>query len=264
VSSELAERIERLRLFGRKESLIPPIALMHDGPATYREFRDNGREFLRHYVELCGLKPSDRVLDIGSGIGRKTFALTGYLDASGSYVGLDPVSSGVDWCTTHYSTAYPNFTFQHVDVRNGAYNPAGAISASEYVFPFEDGHFDLVVLNSVFTHMLPADVEHYMGEIARVLRPQGRCLISWFLLNEESLPLIEAGRSTLGLVHRVGPARAVRDDRPEEAIGYDEAFVLDLYRREGMDVADGPRYGSWCGRDGFLSYQDLIVARKQA
>jgi SAM-dependent methyltransferase len=260
----LPERLERIRLFGRDESLIPPIALMHDGPATYREFRDNGREFLRHYIELCGLKPSDRVLDIGSGIGRKTFPLTGYLEPSGSYVGLDPVAAGVEWCTAHYTTRYPNFRFQLIDVRNGAYNPTGAISASEYRFPFEDGEFDLVVLNSVFTHMLPIEVEHYMAEIARVLRPHGRCLISWFLLNEESRRLIETGRSTLNLRHPFGRARAVRRDRPEEAIGFDEEFVVDLYRREALDVSRGPSYGSWCGRDRFLSYQDLIVARKPA
>jgi SAM-dependent methyltransferase len=256
----LRERFERWRLFGRQASLIPTEELMHDGPATYREFRDNGREFVRHYVELAGLKPSDRILDVGSGIGRKTFALVEFLNEQGSYVGLDPVAAGVEWCAAHYTPRYPSFTFQHVDVRNGAYNPTGAIAAAEYRFPFEDNEFDLVVLNSVFTHMLPADVEHYMAEIARVLRVGGRCLISWFLLNAESTALIQAGLSTLNLRHPLGPARAVRDDRPEEAIGYDEAFVLDLYRHAGLDVASGPHYGSWCGRDIFVSYQDLIVA----
>ena len=46
--------------------------------------------------------------------------------------------------------------------------------ASEYTFPYEDGEFDVVVLTSVFTHMLPDDVAHYLDEIARVLKPGGR------------------------------------------------------------------------------------------
>jgi SAM-dependent methyltransferase len=260
----IRERLLRRRLFGRQSSLVPPIELMHDGPATYEEFRENGREFLRHYIQLAGLKPWERILDVGSGIGRKTVALTTYLDTRGSYVGLDPVAGGVDWCTTHYTSRFPNFTFQLIDVRNGAYNPGGAVAASELRFPFDDEDFDLVVLNSVFTHMLPPDVEHYMAEIRRVLRPAGRCLISWFLINDESRALIAANKSTLALVHPFGPARAVRDDRPEQAIGFDEPWVLDLYRREGLDVGAGPHYGSWCGRERFLSYQDLIVARKPA
>ena len=57
--------------------------------------------------------------------------------------------------------------------------------------------------------MVAEEVEHYLSEIARVLKPGGRCLISFFLLNEESLGLIARGKSTIDLRHELGLARAV-------------------------------------------------------
>lgn len=45
--------------------------------------------------------------------------------------------------------------------------------------------------------MLPSDVEHYLSEIARVLRKNGRCLVTFFLLNAESLQLTKSGAGSL-------------------------------------------------------------------
>ncbi len=53
-----------------------------------------------------------------------------------------------------------------------------------------------VLLTSVFTHMLPQDMDNYLSEVARVLKPDGRCLITYFLLNPESLALIDAEESS--------------------------------------------------------------------
>ena len=63
------------KLFGHYASLIPPLELMHDGPVGFEEFKTNGEEFFRYYTKLCDLKPYERMLDVGSGIGRKTFLL---------------------------------------------------------------------------------------------------------------------------------------------------------------------------------------------
>src|SRR6516165_10434670 len=75
------------KLFGHYASLIPPLELMHDGPVGFEEFKTNGEEFFRYYTELCDLKPNEKMLDVGCGIGRKTFLLTTYLSAEGSYEG---------------------------------------------------------------------------------------------------------------------------------------------------------------------------------
>jgi SAM-dependent methyltransferase len=252
-----------LARFRRQTALVPPIELMHDGPQSFKEFKKNGDEFLRYYISICGLKPDEQMLDVGSGIGRKTLPLVGYLSESGSYDGLELVKSGVDWCTERYTGKYPNFRFHRIDVRNELYNPEGRYKATEYRFPFADERFDLVVLNSVFTHMRAEEVENYLGEIARVLKTGGRCLISFFLLNGESERLIDQGRSTIDLLHEIGPARAMSREKPELAIGFDENYVARLYQRSGLEIRKPIYYGSWCGRTDYLSYQDLILAFKK-
>ena len=250
------------RLFGRRAAFVPPLHLMHDGPIGYQEFKDNGEEFMRYYVEIGGLKPDERMLGVASGIGRKTWPLVAYLSGRGSYDGIDIVKSGVDWCRERYTSEYPNFRFQHIDVYNKHYNPEGSCQASEYEFPFPDEHFDFVVLNSVFTHMLAEEVENYLSEIARVLRPGGRSLITFFLLNAESLELIESGRSTVDLREQFGPARTISRETPELAVGYDINFVISLYEKNGLEVKQPIHFGSWCGRSDYLSYQDLVMAIK--
>ena len=139
------------KLFGRYASLIPPLELMHDGPIGYQEFKDNGEEFFGYYTGLCGLKPDEKMLDVGSGIGRKTFLLTDYLREPGCYEGLDIVKTGIDWCTERITKSNPCFRFQLIDVCNRHYNPAGKYQAADYAFPFANESFDFVVLASVFT-----------------------------------------------------------------------------------------------------------------
>ena len=82
------------------------------------------------------------MLDVGSGIGRKTILLTDYLNHEGSYEGLDIVKTGIDWCTERITCKYPRFKFQLIDVLNQHYNPTGRYKASEYRFPFPDESFD--------------------------------------------------------------------------------------------------------------------------
>jgi SAM-dependent methyltransferase len=249
-------------LLGRRDSLTPPTRLIFDGPQDILTFKKNGEEFLRYYIELCDLKPNEKILDVGCGIGRKTVPLTKYLDKNGRYEGFDIVKVGIDWCRKRISTEYPNFHFQLVDVFNKHYNPKGKYKASEFRFPFGNESFDFVVLGSVFTHMLPEDIENYFSEITCVLKRGGRCLITFFLLNKESLELINAKKSTLDFKDEMGKYRTINPNMPEDAVCYDESFILSLYEKYGLKIKEPIHYGSWCERQDFLSYQDIIVAIK--
>ncbi|HXM47103.1 MAG TPA: class I SAM-dependent methyltransferase [Pyrinomonadaceae bacterium] len=253
---------DRRRVFDYDARLVPPTEMMFDGPVGYEVFKENGREFFDHYIKLGGLQPDERVLDLGSGIGRKTLLLTSYLSANGSYEGVDIVAKGVKWCTERYTPQYPNFHFQLIDVYNQCYNPEGSRKASEYKFPFPDKEFDFLAINSVFTHMLAAEVENYLTEAARMLKVGGRCFVSFFLLNSESLQLMANGKSTVDLKYDFGPARAMSQECPENAIGFAEPYVKSLFEKRGLKIKDPVNYGSWCGRAEYLSYQDLIVAVK--
>src|SRR6185503_5290247 len=80
------------------------------------------------------------------------------------------------------------FRFQVSHLHNGLYaqREKRKLKASQYTFPYENNSFDFVFLTSVFTHMVRADVERYVQEVARVLKPGGRCLTTFYLLNAES------------------------------------------------------------------------------
>jgi ubiquinone/menaquinone biosynthesis C-methylase UbiE len=239
--------------------MIPPKSMSFVGKGDFVKI---GREFRRHFIGLAGLRPEHRVLDVGCGIGRMAIPLTEYLSPAGGYWGFDIVRKGIDWCQERITPKFPNFHFQHSDVYNRHYNPGGKVRACDYRFPFEDDFFDFVFLTSVFTHMVPADLENYLREIARVLKPGGKCLITFLLMNEESRALIRAKKSDLEFVHEMDGYFTTKPNDPEAAIAYDEKIALQFFERCGLAVEPPLRYGSWCGRKQYLSYQDIVVAGK--
>lgn len=245
----------------RRPPMVPPRRMMYDGPRDPHIFCANSEEFLRYYIDICHLAPDERILDIGSGLGRKTIPLTNYLNQKGSYLGLEINPVGVEWCQNAISTRYPNFQFQQIDVFNGCYHLAGQYRAADYTFPFADELFDFIVLISVFTHMFPDGISRYLSEIKRLLDfKRGRCLISFFLLNEEAEMHIQYSESVLKFSNRLDHHAIERTDCPESAVAYNETFIRDLYSMNHLEITD-VFYGSWCGRSDFLSFQDLIVAR---
>jgi len=252
----------KARLFGAMAPLVPTVEDMFEGPRSFEEFKANGEEFLKIYKEVCNLRPDEKMLDVGSGIGRKTLPLTRYLNDRAIYEGIDITKTGIDWCRERITPRFPNFRFQQIDVYNKHYNPLGKYPPSQYKFPFSDESFSFVILGSVFTHMLPGDVENYLSEVYRVLTKGGRCLISYFLLNEESLSLIDAGKSTLDFKYLRDNYRTISHEVPEEAIALDESLIRSMYSKMGLNIVHLD-YGSWCGRADYLSYQDLILAVRE-
>lgn len=250
------DNVARLR-----DPMIPPRTLMFDGPQTRKDFKENGLQYLGYLVELGGLQPTSALLDVGSGMGRKAIPLTRYLSPEGRYYGFDITKSGVDWCTDHVTRRHPNFEFIHVDVQNPHYNPAGGLSAEEFRFPYPDAFFDVVLLGSVFTHMFSSEVDHYLSEIARVLKSTGRAMVTYFLLNSEAKEHIATGRSELSFRFGADSCRIEDQTDPLAAVAYEEVFMRGLYNRHGLTIIDPVHYGSWCGR---LSetFQDIVIGRR--
>lgn len=245
------------------DPLMPPDSLMFVGGDS-SNFKQMGEKWTRTLVEVGGLRPHDRVLEAGSGVGRMAVPLTRYLSPPGSYDGFEIVREGVEWCRQKVAPRFPHFRFEHADIYNKHYNPGGRIAAAEYEFPYPDASFDFVFLTSVFTHMLPADVEHYLRETRRVLAPGGRCLITYFILNEESLRLMEAGGAAPERIfrHDLGGCRVVKPEAPEAAVAYDEKDVRKMYGEVGLSIVEPVLYGGWSGKKNALHGQDIVLARK--
>ena len=247
-------------LTGKSNPLIPPRSMIFIGDGDYKK---TGDEFLLYFKELGGLRPDDKVLDVGCGIGRMSVPLTDYLSENGTYCGFDIVKKGIDWCKSNISTRYKNFHFEHSNIYNKMYNPYGLEKSSGFRFKYEDDSFDFIFLTSVFTHMYSKDINNYLSEISRVLKPGGRCLITFFLMNEKSKSLIKSGLSSQNLVHQLDDHSYIKDEIvPESAIGFNEEYIKMLFKDNFLRILYPIYYGSWCGRDEFKSYQDIIVAEK--
>jgi len=227
------------------------------------DFARTGESYLNFFIDVCGLTPDSHVLDVGCGVGRMAIPLTRYLSPMGQYQGFDVVKPGIEWCRKTITPRFPNFQFEWIDLYNKTYNLSGHLDPVGFRFPYKDQQFDLVFLTSVFTHMLPRELEHYLVEITRVLKPGTPCLITYFLLNADSRRAISDGESKLDFRYDAGGCLSISQDVPESAVAYDEDVIISLYHKTGLAL-DGPiRYGSWSGRRGGRRFQDIIVARRK-
>ena len=107
------------------------------------------------------------------------------LSPGGEYHGFDIGKDMIDWGTAHLSSIFPHLFFTHANLVNGHYgNDASSLQASVYQFPYLTSFFDVVFMPSVFTHLLTDDMEHYLREIHRILRPGGLAYINYFIFDE--------------------------------------------------------------------------------
>lgn len=266
----LADRLARARqalelrladgadvVLGRRDPLIPPRRRNFVGNS---DFRATGDEFLTHFQECAGLAGSDRVLDIGCGIGRMARVLVPVLTPPrGSYDGFDVVASGVAWCTRHYTDTPVPFRFTHVDLHHPDYNPGGTEDPAAFAFPYPDGAFDLALATSVFTHLLDDTADHYLAQAARVLAPGGRLFSTWFLVQTE-VP-ITPGRAIVSFAAHAGAAQVADPRSPTAAVAYPEPWVRDRFAAYGLEISRVDS-GSWRGVPGRTS-QDIIVAERR-
>ena len=226
------------------------------------DFKAEGERLGRRLRERCDLKPDGRILDVGCGVGRLAVPLTQYLSTAGTYRGFDIVPEAIAWCTERITGRYPQFRFQHVDLKNRHYNPEGRLEAADFRFPFTDRSFDVVVATSVFTHLLAPECRRYLREAARVLDGGGVLMATHYVLSDEAQAAIAAGRSELRFAHRRGPARVIDPDDPEATVAYERSDIEAFYREAGLRIEE-LLPGYWSGREGGVDYQDVVVARVQ-
>jgi SAM-dependent methyltransferase len=210
---------------GRWRHVLPlPNArmMLHVGAASVDNFffvGDAWAQLLSRY-----LRPGSHVLDIGCGCGRTARFLVNNPHVV-RYTGFDVFAPYVDWCNRFFGELHPGrFTFHHLDVRTGRYNPDGRLTCAEARFPAADGDVDLVYAASLFTHLYPDDARAYVEEARRVLRDDGLAVVSF-----HDRP--EAGQRFSGSEHRAD---------------YDVAYFGEIARDAGFDVVED--VGDVCGQ----------------
>lgn len=241
------------------DDLVVPASYKGSGGFGGRE--KVGPRWFDMLTRIAGLKPGDSVLDVGCGLGRIAAPLMKYL--TGRYEGFDIDARAVGWCTENITPRAPNFRFRAAQVHNNRYNPEGKAAAETFTFPYEDESFDVAFLASVFTHLLTKPVANYVKELRRVLKPGGRCVASYFLLNEGSERAIAAKTVPANRRFRIrmDGCRVQRAAVPESAVAHYEATIRALYEENGLRIFD-IRYGRWWGHLDAPNGQDVVFAVK--
>lgn len=247
-------------LVRKRQPMEPPKGLIFTGRG---DFVEQGETFFRRFEKYGGIGKDDAVLDIGSGIGRMAVPFTKYLSEKGSYEGFDIVKKGVDWCRENISAKHPNFNFQWIPLRNELYNLSTDEAASKLKFPYENDRFDFVFLTSVFTHMMPDDLENYAFEIARVTKPGKRCMATFFLLDDQSRDSMKkAGQKNFP--HGFGKYALMEPSVKEANVAYEKEYIFDLFEKAGFEVERFFR-GFWSGLDSpdLHEHQDVLLLKKK-
>jgi len=243
------------------DNLVPSADLIQRQNIGDGNFIEIGDGMIAGLISMGYLKPNYRILDVGCGLGRLARPLTKFLDHSGEYYGFDIAKDSIEWCESHYSV-YENFHFLWADLHSKFYNPDGKLGASSHEFPYQNDFFDFVMLTSVFTHLMPADVDNYLSEIARVLKSNCRCYATYFLLREEEKVKIENSPSDGQTVNTPIDGGYIRDANiPEKMVLLEEQPIIDLYHKHNLEI-ERITYGTWCGRPQG-NYQDEIVSIKR-
>jgi SAM-dependent methyltransferase len=205
---------------------IPPLELRElVGPTDPAVFDNPGGDLV-----LPGLPPEafSSVLDFGCGCGRLARQLIQQHPQPETYLGLDLHRGMIEWCRQNLAPQAAGFTFEHHDVYNLSFNPEAPPDRRTLHFPAEDHTFRLVIAWSVFTHLLEEQIPFYLHEIARVLRPDGELMSTWFLFEKSGFPMMQDFQNCLYINH-VDATNAVIADRD---------WLLGKCREAGLAVVE--------------------------
>jgi SAM-dependent methyltransferase len=244
--------------FTSQHHMRPPRRLTFTGAGDFLRI---GHAFVEDFKVKKLVRQDSAILDVGSGIGRLAIPLTGLI-REGRYEGFDIMSAGVEWCKRHIAASHPQFRFQQVQLSNDLYRNEGE-AADHFVFPYADDTFDFAMVISVFTHMVPKELQQYIAEIGRVLQKGGHCYATFFLLNEQSRSTMDQHGFTFPHAHG---HYSLMDEKVKSAnVAYDEQHLLQhIIDQSTFDVIS-IEYGSWSHGNSKspIDFQDRIVIRKK-
>jgi len=175
-----------------------------------------------------------RIVDVGSGCGKTAVALRDfdYMGERfrGRYYGFDVDAGMVRWCQENFDSEH--FSFRTVPMFSAVYNPGGASGASVHLGGCPDGTIDLVLSQSLFSHLLESAVRGYVKEAARVLRPGGIMAMTFFCMDDLRALNLLGGRWTFA--HRRDAAYIENERYPEAAVAYDKQWMEQVCREAGF------------------------------
>ena len=234
-----------------KQGDLPPYSLRNLVGGA-KGFKDVGPWFLNEFQRLDLFRPNCRILDVGCGCGRLAFTFStdpNLRKLNVRYVGMDIDRKSIHWCHRRINSKNDRFQFYHADLRNRSYNPAGKYLARDFRFPHPDRSFDLIILTSVFTHLLEEDLRNYLLEMFRLLDTDGRMYASFFTYRSRQEAINGTGRHPLKFPFFHDHFASSSEQYSENAVAYEESFLMELLSSVGFRLCAGVMYGT---QDAFL------------
>jgi SAM-dependent methyltransferase len=202
--------------------------------------------FAKHWCDFESI-----IVDIGVGCGRYAHHLRDFYFRgqrfNGKYIGIDIDEEALSWCREHFDEEM--FSFYHSTDRSTSYN-RDVGSDHAYILPVDNDEADFVFSTSLFTHLLEKEMNNYLAESFRALKPGGIMAHSVFCTDYP--PPTYGDRHTFR--HRLGHAHIESPRQPEAAVAYAKDYLFERAARVGfreVDMLHGE--GSW---------QPLLVGRK--
>ena len=231
----------------------PPAHLL--AGVGWGDFWENGFHLAELIEQATPLRPDERIVDAGCGLGRVTWPLSHLLGEQGTYDGIDTVPEYLEWCRNGLWLDPDRFRFHLADIYSSFYNPAGTTKPEEFRFPFADGTFTLA------THLSAAATVNYLYELARVLAPGGRLFASFFVLDDESREALATGPTAPEFKTPFEHGLLSDPDNPDFAIAFDATWLHQAFLLAGFEIGAYAQ-GLWRRTPG-PTHQDVVVARRR-
>jgi SAM-dependent methyltransferase len=168
----------------------------------------------------------DLVFDFGCGCGRVARQLALTRPRPKRYVGIDLHAGMIAWAAENIAPKLSGFDFVHHNVYNPGFNPDPTLPRAA-AFPVADGTVSLLLALSVFTHLIQEQAEHYLDEVARVLRADGIMVASFFLFDRRYFPMLQDFQNAL----------YINSEDPTNAVMFDREWLLAALRARGLGVS---------------------------
>jgi SAM-dependent methyltransferase len=251
---------------------IPAVAERRGGKHSYAEWAYVIGVFQTLMFEWLKERQGNKVLDIGCGTGLLGLAAKALVAGGGKYTGIDVMKDDIDYCKAQYGK-WKNFDFVHFDLANPTY--ASNQSSELIPWPIEDNSQDLVTALSVWTHLNEEHSHFYMKEVYRVLKPGGRAIITFFVLDKAYEESLAIRSDASGRFHGTKQTLWVFDQpaydskhwyttkwaqNPEYAMAQDKAGYDELLKSSGLKQIKFYQ-GNWKEQPG-LYFQDVAILEK--